>query len=200
MLLRAIAFMLASLSFACLLGTMYGLWPMRPFACIAFPPALFALVIIARRGAPWIAQGALAGIIAAVAYDLFRLPFVLNGIPLFKVFPQFGEMLLGSAEPRWLVQLLGWTYHFSNGAALGIMFLALVPKPSSRKLFWGAVLFALAVEMILLATPYPRFFGLALDRRFVALTLSAHLIFGAAMGLWLRWRFAATAMARQRPR
>jgi hypothetical protein len=188
MLLRAIAFLLAATSFACLLGAMYGWWPMRPFACLVFPPALIGLVLIARRGAPWIAQGALAGILAAVAYDLFRLPFVLNGIPLFNVFPQFGEMLLGSTEPRWLVQLLGWTYHFSNGAALGVMFLALVPSPSRAKLFWGAVLFALAVEMILLATPYPLFFGLALDQRFVLLTLSAHLIFGVAMGAWLAWR------------
>ena len=187
--LRAITFLLAATSFACLLGEMYGLWPMRSFACIVFPPALIALAIVARRRAPWIVRGALAGIIAAVAYDLFRLPFVLHGIPLFKVFPQFGEMLLGSTEPRWLVQLLGWTYHFSNGAALGVMFLALVPKPSAPKLFWGAILFALAVEMILLATPYPLFFGLALDQRFIALTLSAHLIFGVVMGLWLRSRY-----------
>ena len=64
--------------------------------------------------------------IAAFAYDLYRLPFVLRGAPLFKVFPRFGELLLGNAEPRWLVQSLGWTYHFSNAVALGIMFLAVI--------------------------------------------------------------------------
>jgi hypothetical protein len=163
---------------------MYGLWNMRAFACLVFPPALALLVWLAwrRPAARWIVTGALAGIVAAVAYDLFRLPFVLNGIPLFKVFPKFGEMLLGSTQPRWLVELLGWTYHFSNGGALGIMFLALVPRPTTGKLFWGALTFALGVEMCLLATPYPRFFGLALDSQFVALTVGAHLVFGTALG------------------
>jgi hypothetical protein len=196
MILRTIAFLLASLSFACLLGTMWGFWPMRPFACIVFPPALLVLAVLARRSAKWIADGALAGIIAAIGYDLFRLPFVLSGIPLFKVFPQFGEMLLGANEPRWLVQLLGWTYHFSNGAALGVMFLALVPRPSRPKLFWGAVAFALGVELALLATPYPRFFGLALDQRFIVLTLSAHLVFGIVLGAWLAFRWRSRSGAR----
>jgi hypothetical protein len=187
---RLLIFSLAASSFACLLGEMYGLWNMGAFACLVFPPALALLVWFAVRtdGKRWIAIGAVAGILAAVAYDLFRLPFVLNGIPLFKVFPKFGEMLLASTEPRWLVQLLGWTYHFSNGAALGVMFLALVSRPSARNLFWGAILFALGVELILLCTPYPRFFGLAFDQRFIALTLSAHLIFGIALGILCRRR------------
>jgi hypothetical protein len=176
---------------------MYGLWNMRAFACLVFPPALALLVWFSVRkgekGARWIATGAVAGILAAVAYDLFRLPFVLNGIPLFKVFPRFGEMLLGATEPRWLVQMFGWTYHFSNGAALGVMFLALVSRPSPRNLFWGAVLFALGVELILLCTPYPRFFGLALDQKFIVLTLSAHLVFGIALGILCRRKAAELA-------
>jgi hypothetical protein len=192
-LLRALTFALASLSFACLLGDMYGVWKMRAFACLVFPVMLAALAFIAwkcrgRAAATWIIEGALAGIVAAIAYDLFRLPFVLAGIPLFKVFPQFGEMLLGATEPRWLVQLLGWTYHFSNGAALGIMFLSAAPPLNRRGLFWAAVAFATCVELALLSTPYPTFFGLALNARFIALTLSAHLIFGAALGLWLSRR------------
>src|SRR5436190_24049394 len=98
--------------------------------------------------------------IAAFAYDLYSLPFVLLGAPLFKVFPRFGELLLGNTEPRWLVQLLGWSYHFSNGAALGIMFLTLVTRPTRAVLFWGAVAWALFVEISLLLTSYAGFFGL----------------------------------------
>src|SRR6185503_19219562 len=140
---RAVVFALAFLSFACLLGQFYGFWTMRFFGCAVLPPATALLVYVGYRhrrdvrdlGSPyiWIVHGALAGIVAAVAYDLYRLPFVLNGAPLFKVFPRFGELLLGATEPRWAVHTLGWTYHFSNGAALGIMFLALVSffrKPS----------------------------------------------------------------------
>jgi hypothetical protein len=142
-------------------------------------------------------QGALAGLVAALAYDLFRLPFVLQGAPLFKVFPRFGELLLGGTEPRWLVQLLGWSYHFSNGAALGIMFLTLLARPTRRAVLWGAVAWALSVEVILLLTPYPRFFGIPLDHRFVVLTLSAHLVFGLSLGFWLRSRTEKFAVSRE---
>ena len=195
-LVRALVFALAFLSFACLLGALYELWSMRTFACSVLPPATLALAWIAytARHEPrdaknpytWIVHGAMGGIVAACAYDLYRLPFVLNGAPLFKVFPRFGELLLGANDPRWLVHLLGWTYHFSNGAALGIMFLALVTRPSPRVLFLGAVVWAMFIELMLLLTPYTGFFGLTMNGRLIFLTLSAHLIFGIILGLWFR--------------
>jgi hypothetical protein len=132
-------------------------------------------------------------VLAALAYDLYRLPFVLGGAPLFRVFPRFGQLLLGAGEPAWLVQTLGWGYHFSNGAALGIMFLALVTRASPRVLLWGAVAWALIIEVMLLLTPYTKIFGLRLDGRFIFLTASAHLVFGLALGLWCRWRIAPSA-------
>ena len=160
---RAVVFMLAFLSFACLLGTFYGFWSMHIFACWVLPPAGALLVLIAlltrrqprgfQRPYTWIVQGTLGGIVAAIAYDLYRLPYVLAGTPLFKVFPRFGQMILGSDEPAWLVHLVGWSYHFSNGAALGIMFLCLVPRNDPRLLFWGAIAWALFIEAMLLLTP-----------------------------------------------
>lgn len=171
---------------------------MRFFGCWILPPATALLAFIAfatRRRPPgvlspctWIVQGALGGIVAAVAYDLYRLPFVLGGAPLFKVFPRFGQLLLGADQPVWLVQLLGWTYHFSNGAALGIMFLAWVPRANRNFLFWGAVAWALFIEAMLLLTPYTAFFGLTINVRFLFLTATAHLVFGIALGLWCHWR------------
>lgn len=200
--LRALVFTLAFLSFACLLGQFFGMWTMHWFGCWVLPPATAALGVIAWRtrnhtGAhsahTWIVQGALGGLLAAVAYDLYRLPFVLGGAPLFKVFPRFGQLLLGANEPAWLVQFLGWSYHFSNGAALGIMFLAMVARPNPRTLLFGAVGWALFVEAMLLITPYTRFFGLPRDGRFFFLTVSAHLIFGLALGAWCRWRIPRMA-------
>ncbi|MCX6923489.1 MAG: hypothetical protein NT154_09820 [Verrucomicrobia bacterium] len=35
----------------------------------------------------------------------------------------------------------------------------------------------------MLFTPYPHFFGIALTPKFVVVTLAAHLVFGAVMGL-----------------
>ena len=111
-----------------------------------------------------------------------RLPFVLNGAPLFKVFALFGKYLTGTPGPHSLWEAVGWTYHFSNGAALGIMFLAMVPSRQRAVLFWGAVGWALFVETVLLLTPYAKFFGLALNGKFIFYTASAHGIFGVALG------------------
>src|SRR6185503_9384212 len=92
--LRVIVFLLAFLSFACLLGQFFHVWTMHFFGCWILPPATALLAFIAftaRRCPPgvlsphtWIVQGALGGVVAAVAYDLYRLPFVLGGAPLFK--------------------------------------------------------------------------------------------------------------------
>ena len=203
---RMVVFALAWLSFGCLLGQFYGLWTMRVFGCWVLPPATGLLVIAAylHRNQPhglvspytWIVQGAVAGVLAAVAYDAYRLPFVLSGAPLFKVFPRFGELLLGGAEPRWLVHGLGWTYHFSNGAALGIMFLVMASCFRRPMLFWGAVAWAVFVEAMLLLTPYAAFFGLKLNGRFLFLTASAHLIFGIVLGLYCRRRLGQAGQVR----
>jgi len=191
---RPVVFTLAFLSFTCLLGQFFGLWTMHVFGCWVLPPATGLLVYIAYQhrddtadlSTPytWIVQGATAGVISTVAYDLWRLPFVLSGAPLFKVFPRFGELLLGGTEPRWLVHTLGWAYHFSNGAALGIMFLAMVSFFSRPSLFLGGVAWALFIEMMLLLSPYTAFFGLTLDGRFLFLTVSAHLVFGLTLGYY----------------
>ncbi|MBV9468469.1 MAG: hypothetical protein JOZ57_04440, partial [Abitibacteriaceae bacterium] len=117
---RPVVWALASMSFACLLGQFYNLWSMRFFACSVLPiaTALLAYVAYATRQQPdrgeeaytWIVEGALGGLFAAVVYDLFRLPFVLHGYPLFGVFPKFGQMLLGAAPTDMgvAVQVTGW--------------------------------------------------------------------------------------------
>ena len=194
--LRLLTFALASLSFAALLGQFYGLWPMQTFALYAMLPGTLALTALGVRyrnqprgldnPSTWFFEGALAGVLAAAVYDLYRLPFVLTGAPLFKVFPRFGQLLLGADEPTWLVHALGWSYHFLNGAALGVMFLTMVRSP--RQLFWGAVIWGLVVEGLLLATPYAAFFQLHVNARFLFLTASAHLVFGLALGAWLQRR------------
>ena len=187
---------LASISFACLLGEFYGVWKMKPFACFILLPAMMALAFIAvrwkkspdesrRELSTLMVEGVLGGLFAAVIYDLYRLPFVMNGYPLFKVFPEFGKMLLGASEPNWLVQLLGWGYHFSNGAALGIMLTMMVGRAPKKVLFWSATAWALTVEIILIMTPYRDFFKIHMPfQTFLVLTGTAHLLFGLALGAW----------------
>ncbi len=69
------------------------------------------------------------------------------------------------------------------------MFLVMASGFRRPLLFLGAVLWAVFVETMLLLTPYAAFFGLRLNARFLFLTASAHLVFGAVLGLYCRWKF-----------
>ena len=121
-----------------------------------------------------------------MAYDVFRLPFVFakewgieSVVPpmkLFKVFPRFGAMVLGQPieQPEYSLaaHIVGWIYHFSNGATFGVMYLAVIGSASRRHWAW-AVLFALALELGMLFTPYPRVFGIDVTTRFVLVTVGS---------------------------
>jgi hypothetical protein len=108
---------------------------------------------------------------------------------LFKVFPRFGAMILGEPieQPAYSLtaHLIGWAYHFSNGVTFGIMYVAMIGD--ARRSWLWAVLLATGLELAMLLTPYPQFFAIPLSALFVAVTLTAHLIFGFALGLVTKW-------------
>jgi hypothetical protein len=197
---RITVFLLASTSIACLLTEMYRLCPMRGFTLYIFVPACCALIAMAvydavrGDGRLWrmVVVGAIAGFIAAVSYDIFRLPFVFSkqwgltaivpALPLFKVFPQFGAMILNQTDAHSLAaNLIGWAYHFSNGITFGVMY-AMMVNGQWRRLWWVAVVFAVGLELGMLFTPYPATFGIRVTEVFVSVTLAAHAIFGVTMG------------------
>ncbi len=181
---------------------------MRLFTIAVFMPALIALVGLARfdrlrgDGELWrgVMLGLIGGLIAAIAYDIFRLPFVFakawgisSVVPpmnLFKVFPRFGAMVLGEPLEQekysLLTQVVGWLYHFSNGATFGVMYVAMIGYPTRRHWLW-AVAMALALELGMLLTPYPQVFGIAVTPQFVLVTIAAHAIFGVGLGLTVRF-------------
>jgi hypothetical protein len=162
---RWVVFVLAASSIVCLLADFYGLCPMNFFAAFIFLPSLLALGALAffdrRRGDGrlWraVSIGLLGGLLAAVAYDVFRLPFVFarelgidHVVPpmdLFKVFPRFGAMVLGQAVEQasypLTTQLVGWIYHFSNGATFGVMYMAMIGGSVRRGVGAGHALHAL---------------------------------------------------------
>jgi len=197
---RVFVFLLAATSIACLLGEMYRLWPMRVFTLTVFVPACCVLIAMAiddrwrgdGRLCRMIVIGAVAGFLAAVAYDIFRLPFVFSknwgltgvvpALPLFKVLPQFGAMMLGKNDSSSLAaNVIGWGYHFSNGITFGVMYAAIV-NGQWRRLWWVAIVFAVGLEIAMLVTPYPATFGIRVTGVFIAVTLAAHAIFGVTMG------------------
>src|SRR3954471_20956287 len=138
---RAVVFFLSATSIWCLLAEFYGLCSMRTFTFFVLIPATILLIAIAlldrqkgdRRLWNACLIGAIGGFLAAVAYDTFRIPFVIAAadhlgpdwlrLPLFKVFPRFGAMILGepftaaTTDSQFTLRahLVGWTYHFSNG-------------------------------------------------------------------------------------
>ena len=204
---RALIFLLAATSIWCLLSEFYGLCSMRTFTLWILIPATAALVAIAiydrlaGDGQLWrnVVIGMFAGFVAAVAYDVFRIPYVVAAathagpvwlrLPLYKVFPQFGAMILGQPfTPRQsasqftlAAHVVGWSYHFSNGVTFGVMYTALLGDARRHAWWWGIVM-AVGIELMLLITPYTSFFGIGMTAAFVAATLMAHLIFGAVMG------------------
>jgi len=209
---RTVVFLLAATSIWCLLADFYGLCPMRTFTIWILLPATVALIGLAiadrfvGQGQLWrgVVIGAVAGLLAACAYDIFRIPFVVAAIdqvgpewlrlPLFKVFPRFGAMILGqpfdatTADSQFTLtaHLLGWVYHFSNGVTFGVMYTALMGDASRRSWLW-AVLFATGLELAMLVTPYTGYFGIHMTARFVVATFTAHAVFGIAMGLAAKW-------------
>ena len=214
---RSVVFALAASSIACLLADFYRLCPMHVFTPFIFLPAFLALGAFAvldrcrGDGELWraVMLGMVAGLLAAVAYDVFRLPFVFakqwgieSVVPplnLFKVFPRFGAMVLGQPieQDHYSVsaQVLGWIYHFSNGATFGVMYLAIIGAGVRRHWFW-AVLFALVLELGMLLTPYPAVFGIHVTAGFVVATVLAHAIFGLSLGLCVQWLARGVSFAR----
>jgi hypothetical protein len=212
---RTALFLLASTSITCLLSEFYNLCPMRSFTLWVFGPALAILTtwtVLDARGSGRITRpvllGAVGGLVAAISYDLFRLPFVfskelgLTGIVpplnLFKVFPAFGAMILGESYPResysLSAHLLGWGYHFTNAFTFGIMYVAMIGNPQARHWAW-AIAMAVGLELAMLVTPYTRAFGIPVTAVFVAATLAAHLIFGIVLGRFSRRYWAGFVQA-----
>jgi hypothetical protein len=209
---RAVVFMLSATSIWCLLAEFYELCSMRTFTIYVLIPATAALIAIAildrMRGDGRLCQavmiGAVGGLAAAIAYDLFRMPFVIAAVdqtgpawlrlPLFKVFPRFGAMILGQpftatqtdSQFTLTAHVTGWIYHFSNGITFGVMYMALIGN-ARRRSWWWAVAVAVGLELAMLFTPYTSFFGINMTSRFIAATLAAHLIFGVTLGLYT-WR------------
>ncbi len=181
---------------------------MRLATGFIFLPAVILLGTISLMDGRWgdrrvchsILIGLLAGLAAAVAYDIFRLPFVFSKewgldsvVPpmnLFKVFPRFGAMILGQPIEQTnysaMTQLVGWLYHFSNGGTFGVMYLAIIGDGVRRHWAW-AIPFAVALELGMLLTPYSTVFNIPVTTRFVVVTMAAHAVFGFGLGLSVRW-------------
>ncbi len=174
-----------------------GPWVLLPSAA-----ALTLLFVIARarghaRLARRLAAGAAAGALATLGLEAVRITsFHLGGMP--GDMPRLMGVLLTDrfmVGPSPWSDVLGWAYHFWNGAVFGIVFaLVLGRRPAG----WTLV-YAQLIGLGFLAGPVPRSLGvgafaLGMPAMIVTVVL-AHLAYGALLGLLLR-RFLPAAPAR----
>jgi hypothetical protein len=138
--------------------------------------------------------GIWAGCLATFAYDIVRVPIVHAGVPVFKAISYFGTVLLGQDRPSALSELLGWSYHLSNGVSFALMYVAFAIRPGPIT----AVLWGLSLEGVMLVTPYAEVFGYQRDARFMAITIGSHAVYGLV--LWLGLRNSGRGAARPNPR
>jgi hypothetical protein len=203
---RAVVFVLSAMSIWCLLVDFYSIVSMRVFTLYVFVPACIVLIALAaqrrfprdeeaaaqrrHRRLGWVRGG---GGVRRVPVAVCLCQRVAHRVGRAADAALQGVFGLRADDPRssWAQSLtsadhvVGWTYHFSNGITFGIMYMAMVGDPTKRSRWWGVVM-AVAIEIALLCSPYTQFFGIPLNAQFVAVTLTAHVIFGAVMGLCAR--------------
>ncbi len=143
-----------------------------------------------RRLVNRIVAGAGAGLVATLGLEIVRsVSFHLGGMP--GSMPELlGVLLLNRfmSGPSLLSNVVGWAYHFWNGATFGIVFAVLFGQ---KPMGW-ALVFAELVGIGFLVSPAVKAMGIGfmgLDMPAMPLTVVvAHTVFGLILGaLCLRW-------------
>jgi hypothetical protein len=156
-------------------------------------PAIFILAVVAiatSSGAGSlggsIVRGAAAGALATLALEAiriagFRMGYMPGNLPRLMGVLLLNRFALG---PSFVSDVVGWGYHFENGASFGIIYVLLLG--TSRR--WAGVLYGFAVGIGFLLSPVVLslgvgYFGLQFSVGFPITVLAAHLAFGLALGI-----------------
>jgi hypothetical protein len=153
---------------------------------------LALLVVLLQRSHRVISKaillGAGAGVIATVPLEVVRLIGFHCGYMPGNLPRLMGVLLLNrfAEGPTFVSDIVGWTYHFWNGASFGILFVAVF---GSRR--WIAPIYGMVIGIGFMLSPVVAslgvgFFGLEFSRGFPVTVLAAHLAFGGALGLLAR--------------
>ena len=190
--------LIGAASIASLLLYFYGLLDMRQGVIMVLLPAVALLILILAWG--WrsgqerlsyrMIAGLWAGALATLTYDLVRVPIAWSGVPVFKAISYFGTVILDTPTPSLLSEIIGWSYHFSNGIGFGLMYVVLVSRP-----YWfTAAVWGLALEGAMLLTPYAEVFGYRISPMFLAITIGSHIVYGLTMWAALRYWLGSQAL------
>ena len=160
------------------------------------PSAILVLVLIIlafalgyKKVGKQISNGLLAGIIATIGLEIVRLTgFNLGGMP--GDMPKLlGVLLLDqfAQGPDLTSNIAGWSYHFWNGAAFGIIYSILAGKGNIKI----AILFGILVGIGFMVSPATKALGIGLfglqfkeGYQFLLTVTLAHIAFGSILG-WM---------------
>lgn len=185
-----VPFAFGAASIGSLLLYFYGLASMTVGALWLLVPSLPGLAVFlywaSRRRETELRERVMAGIwagaLATLFYDVVRVPISASGVPVFKAISYFGTVLLGQTSPTLASEVVGWGYHLSNGIGFGLMYAVFVARPR----LWSAVAWGVTLEVAMLLTPYAEVFGYRLTGQFIAISLGAHVVYGASLWAGLR--------------
>lgn len=180
------AFPLAQLGYASL----------HDLALVGVLPSVAALAAVwfaSRRSRPEVAEiiwrGGWAGALGTLGLEVFRyagfrLGFMPGNLPQLMGVLLLDRFALG---PSHWSDLTGFAYHFWNGAAFGIVFLAVTGSQSIAL----AALYGIAIGLGFLVSPVVQSLGVGLFGRdfgwhFAATVLTAHAAFGLTFGALLK--------------
>lgn len=171
-----------------------GYGTLHTFALNLLLPAIAILIVLAlavrnRQPDLWraVVFGAAAGAVATLALEAVRLTGYRMGYMPGNLPRLMGVLLLNrfALGPNLASDIAGWAYHFTNGAAFGIIYALLV---GTRRV-WAGLIYGLAVGVGFLLSPVVTalgvgFLGLQFSIGFPITVLLAHAAFGLALG-WL---------------
>lgn len=189
--LRCLVFLACIPSGGALLLKVWGLSNMRTgglifLACLPVFPLVYGWA--GRREADLaraIRLGFWGGLAGTLGYDLVRIPFHLWGMRVFAPIQAYGVWLLDAERSSGWTEAVGWSYHFSNGITFGLMYALWFGR---RHWGWG-LLWGLALESIILSTPFARIFHMQGNLQAIALAYFAHLFYGYPLGFMVfKWK------------
>ncbi|MEU4065746.1 hypothetical protein AB0F25_25555 [Streptomyces wedmorensis] len=122
--------------------------------------------------------GTVGGLLGTLAYDVFRVPFLLTGYRLFAPIDSYGVLILDAGSSNAWTGLAGWVFHFGNGIGFGVCY-AIVAR--GRPWYW-ALVWGLAIESIVVATPVAGVYALR-GPLLLAIAYGGHLAYGVPLGL-----------------
>lgn len=123
--------------------------------------------------------GLLGGLMGTIGYDLFRIPFHFAGMNPFAPIDAYGLWLVGGTASGWSTDLVGYIYHVSNGLAFGWIYSLI----ASRRAWGWALLWALMLEALAVATVFGLVFEIRQIGAPVIIAFAAHVFYGVPLGL-----------------